>query len=129
MQCLTIRSGPREPREHRDGARLTAWELHVSGIDVRLIPDSAAAAALATGTVGAVVIGADRIAANGDGAAIEIEQRDGSEVRDGIPYEIPVWNPAFDVTPAELITAIITEAGVLRPPFAESLRAAAERST
>lgn len=153
-----------ETRPLRQGARLTAWELHASGVDVRLIPDSAAAAALAAGTIGAVVVGADRIAANGDvankigtraiavaaryegvpfyvaatlnavdltvpdGAAIEIEERDGSEVRDGIPDEIPVWNPAFDVTPGELITAIITEAGVLRPPLAESLRTALERT-
>lgn len=149
-----------ETRPLRQGARLTAWELHASGIDVRLIPDSAAAAALASGTVGAVVVGADRIAANGDtankigtralavaahyenvpfyvaatlnavdlgtpdGAGIVIEERDPSEVRDGVPDEIPVWNPAFDVTPAALIAAIITEAGVLRPPYGSALRKA-----
>ncbi len=153
-----------ETRPLRQGARLTAWELAASGIDVRLIPDSAAAAALATGTVDAVIVGADRIAANGDtankigtrslavaahhegipfyvaatlnavdlatpdGRAIVIEERDGAEVRgvgpDAVPADIPVWNPAFDVTDADLIAGIITEAGVLRPPFSTSLAAA-----
>lgn len=146
-----------ETRPLRQGARLTAWELAESGIDVELIVDSAAAAALATGTIDAVIVGADRIAANGDtankigtralaiaaahegvpfyvaatlnaidvstptGAAIEIEQRSGDEVRDGVAASVRVWNPAFDVTPASLITGIITEAGVLRPPFAAAI--------
>jgi len=146
-----------ETRPLRQGARLTAWELAESGIDVELIVDSAAAAALATGTIDAVIVGADRIAANGDtankigtralaiaaahegvpfyvaatlnaidvststGAAIEIEQRSGDEVRDGVAASVRVWNPAFDVTPASLITGIITEAGILRPPFAAAI--------
>ncbi|MET0162207.1 MAG: S-methyl-5-thioribose-1-phosphate isomerase [Microbacteriaceae bacterium] len=149
-----------ETRPLRQGARLTAWELHTSGIDVTLIPDSAAASALGQGLVGAVIVGADRIAANGDtankigtralavaaahagipfyvaatlnavdlgtasGDAIEIEERDPAEMLEGIPVPIPVWNPAFDVTPGELIAGIITEAGVLRPPYAESLKGA-----
>jgi methylthioribose-1-phosphate isomerase len=151
-----------ETRPLRQGARLTAWELAASGIDVQLIADSAAAAALGTGAVDAVIVGADRIAANGDtvnkigtralavaahfegvpfyvaatlnaidvatemGADIEIEERDGDELRfDGeIAASIGVWNPAFDVTPATLISGIITEAGVLLPPFSESIRKA-----
>lgn len=149
-----------ETRPLRQGARLTAWELHASGIDVALIPDSAAASALAQRRVGAVIVGADRIAANGDtankigtralavaahhegvpfyvaatlnavdlgtasGDAIEIEERGAGEMLEGIPVPIPVWNPAFDVTPAHLIAGIITEAGVLKPPFAASLKGA-----
>ena len=151
-----------ETRPLRQGARLTAWELAASGIDVQLIADSAAAAALGSGRVDAVIVGADRIAANGDtvnkigtralavaahyegvpfyvaatlnaidaatstGADIEIEERNGDELRfDGeIATGIDVWNPAFDVTPAELVTGIITEAGVLLPPFTNSIRKA-----
>jgi methylthioribose-1-phosphate isomerase len=153
-----------ETRPLRQGARLTAWELDASGIPVELIADSAAAFALASGRADAVIVGADRIAANGDtvnkigtralavaahfegvpfyvaatlnaidrstptGATIEIEERDGAELRTSgdleIAASIPVWNPAFDVTPAELITGIITEAGVLLPPFDESIRKA-----
>ena len=149
-----------ETRPLRQGARLTAWELAASGIDVELIADSAAAAAIADRQVDAVIVGADRIAANGDtankigtralaiaasyervpfyvaatlnavdlgtpdGAAIPIELRDGDEIRDGIDADIAVWNPAFDVTPASLITGIITEVGVLRPSYRTSLRAA-----
>ena len=147
-----------ETRPLRQGARLTAWELDQAGIDVTLIADSAAAALLAAGGVDAVIVGADRIAANGDtgnkvgtlalalaarhagvpfyvaatlnavdvatpsGGAIEIEERDGAELRGSgtgaVPARIPVWNPAFDVTPAALITAFFTEAGVQHPPFA-----------
>lgn len=149
-----------ETRPLRQGARLTAWELHTSGIDVTLIPDSAAASALGGGGIGAVIVGADRIAANGDtankigtralavaaahegvpfyvaatlnavdlgtasGDAIEIEERDPAELLDGITVPLPVWNPAFDVTPAHLIAGIITEAGVLKPPFSDSLKGA-----
>ncbi|WP_395641072.1 S-methyl-5-thioribose-1-phosphate isomerase [Pseudolysinimonas sp.] len=146
-----------ETRPLRQGARLTAWELSRSGVDVELIVDAAAAAALATGTIDAVIVGADRIAANGDtankigtralaiaafhegvpfyvaatlnaidagtpdGSAIEIELRSGDEVREGVADDIRVWNPAFDVTPAKFITGIITEAGILRPPFAPAI--------
>ena len=140
-----------ETRPVGQGARLTAWELARAGVPVTLICDDMAASLLASGQVDAVVVGADRIAANGDvankvgtlgvavlaarygvpfyvaaplstvdpavpdGAAIPIEERDPSEV---LPAPIPgvdVWNPAFDVTPAELVTAVITEAGVFAP--------------
>jgi methylthioribose-1-phosphate isomerase len=149
-----------EARPLLQGARLTAWELMDAGIDVTLIADSAAAALLHGGRVDAVIVGADRIAANGDtankigtlglalaarhaavpfyvaapgstfdlampsGDAIVIEERPADEVRgwQGVfaaPADVPVWNPAFDVTPHELVTAWITEIGVLQPPFAE----------
>jgi methylthioribose-1-phosphate isomerase len=148
-----------EARPLLQGARLTAWELLDAGIDVTLIVDGAAAALLNSGRVDAVIVGADRIAANGDtankigtfalalaarhagvpffvaapsssfdlaiscGAAIPIEERPPDEVRRfqgrlAAPAEVRVWNPAFDVTPAALVTAFITEKGVLHPPFA-----------
>ncbi|GAA3797013.1 methylthioribose-1-phosphate isomerase [Cellulomonas soli] len=150
-----------ETRPLRQGARLTAWELQRSGVDVQVLPDGAAAAALLGGLVDAVVVGADRIAANGDtankvgtlglalaarhagvpfyvaatlnavdlglrdGGAIPIETRAASEVLDRPgDLDVPVWNPAFDVTPGALVTGIVTEAGVLRPPFTTSLAAA-----
>lgn len=148
-----------ETRPLRQGARLTAWELERSGIPVEVLPDSAAAAALALRGVDAVIVGADRIAANGDtankigtralalaarhegvpfyvaatlnavdptmpdGAAIPIEERSSAELGE-LPDGVGAWNPAFDVTPAALITGIITEAGVLRPPFTDSIREA-----
>ncbi len=147
-----------ETRPLRQGARLTTWELAASGIPVELVADSAAAAALANGLVDAVIVGADRIAANGDtvnkvgtralaiaaryegvpfyvaatlnavdvatatGGDVEIELRAADEL--GAAPGIPVWNPAFDFAPAELITGIITEAGVLHPPYTESIRKA-----
>lgn len=150
-----------ETRPLRQGARLTAWELARSGIDVRVLVDGAAAGAILGGLVDAVVVGADRIAANGDtankvgtlahalaaaragvpfyvaatlnavdlalpgGDAIPIETRAAAEVLDRPgDVAVPAWNPAFDVTPADLVTGIVTEAGVLRPPYAESLAAA-----
>jgi methylthioribose-1-phosphate isomerase len=147
-----------EARPLLQGARLTAWELLDAGIDVTLIPDHAAASLLHTGRVEAVIVGADRIAANGDtankigtfslaiaarhagvpfyvaaptssfdprtptGDAIVIEERDADEVRGfaghlAAPPDVPVWNPCFDVTPHDLVTAWITELGVLQPPF------------
>lgn len=150
-----------ETRPVGQGARLTAWELARAGVPVTLICDDMAASLLASGQVDAVVVGADRIAANGDtankigtlgvavlaarygvpfyvaaplstvdpavpdGAAIPIEERDPSEV---LPAPIPgvdVWNPAFDVTPAELIAAVITEEGVFAPDAVASVRARA----
>jgi methylthioribose-1-phosphate isomerase len=135
------------------GARLTAWELGALGIPYAVIVDSAAGGLMAAGEVDCVLVGADRIAANGDtankvgtyplavvaahhglpfyvvaptstvdpqtpsGAEIEIEQRAGDEVTTAFPAR----NPAFDVTPAALITAIVTEAGIHRPPYSESL--------
>jgi methylthioribose-1-phosphate isomerase len=142
-----------ETRPLLQGARLTAWELRQAGIPHRVVADSAAGSLMAQGLVDRVVVGADRIAANGDvankvgtyplavlaarhdvpfyvaapistidpatpdGAAIPIEERDPAEVLTGGD----AFNPAFDVTPAELVTAIVTEAGVLKPPYVESI--------
>jgi methylthioribose-1-phosphate isomerase len=145
-----------ETRPLLQGARLTVWELHRAGIPHRLCVDSAAPAAMAGGLVDAVVVGADRIAANGDtankigtyalacaaahhripfvvvapestvdagtacGADIPIEERDAAEVTRmaGADTTVPgtrVYNPAFDITPAELVTAIVTERRTWRP--------------
>ena len=154
-----------ETRPLLQGARLTAWELVSAGIPVTVVADTAAGAAMAGGLVDAVLVGCDRVAANGDtankigtyslavlaranaipfyvvgplssfdstaadGAAIQIEQRPADEVAlvagsRLAPEAAGVWNPAFDVTPAELITAFITDAGVLRPPFGPAIAAA-----
>jgi len=151
-----------ETRPLLQGARLTAWELSNAGIAVTVIPDSSACSLMASGRVDAVVVGADRIATNGDaankigtfthavsarnagvpfyvaaptttfdpntsnGQDIKIEQRDPNEVRGmekvNVPTEgVEIWNPAFDVTPAELITGIITEYGVLRSEYSKSI--------
>ena len=151
-----------ETRPYLQGARLTAWELQRDGIDVTLITDNMAGHFFQQGKFDAVIVGADRIAANGDtankigtytvavlagahgvpfyvaaplstidaqcanGAGIPIEERSASEVTDMFgmrmaPEGITVRHPAFDVTPARLITAIITERGVLRPPYEESI--------
>ncbi|HXJ64995.1 MAG TPA: S-methyl-5-thioribose-1-phosphate isomerase [Actinomycetota bacterium] len=151
-----------ETRPLLQGARLTAWELQRLGVPFTMIADGAAGSLLARGLVDAVILGADRIAANGDvankvgtyslavlaarhsvpfyvaaptstvdpatpsGDAIEIEERDPEEVTHAFgkrvaPEGAPALNPAFDVTPAELITAIVTERGVVRPPYAEGL--------
>lgn len=153
-----------ETRPFLQGARLTAWELVKDGIDTTVITDNMAGAMMHTGQVDLVVVGADRIAANGDtankigtyslgvlarehnipfyvaapwstidlstadGAGIPIEERNAREVthvgsNQLAPEGASVRNPAFDVTPHRYITAIITERGVLRPPFTESLRA------
>jgi methylthioribose-1-phosphate isomerase len=149
-----------ETRPLLQGARLTAWELDRAGIPYRLVVDSSVGALVASGRVDAVVVGADRIAANGDvankigtyaiavvahrhevpfyvaapvstidpttpdGAAVPIEQRDPSEVAgQAAPAGAPALNLAFDVTPAELVTAIVTERGALEPPFPESIAA------
>ncbi len=158
-----------EARPVLQGARLTAWELAADGFDVTLICDSAAAWVMKSETPDAVVVGADRIAANGDtankigtyalalaarrhgipfyvaapsstfdpscagGDEIPIETRDAEEVRrlpgsGRVPEEVLVYNPAFDVTPASLITAFFTEAGVLKPPFRASIRRCLEHS-
>jgi methylthioribose-1-phosphate isomerase len=150
-----------ETRPLLQGARLTAWELERAGIPFRLVVDSSAGALIASGRVDAIVVGADRIAANGDvankigtypiaalaarhsvpfyvaaplstidpstpdGAAIPIEERDPAEVTGG---DAPALNLAFDVTPAELVTAIVTERGALAPPYSESIAGEAERS-
>ncbi len=140
-----------ETRPVGQGARLTAWELARAGVPVTLICDNMAASAMAQGMVDAVVVGADRIAANGDvankigtlgvavlakrfgvpffvaapastvdaslscGSLIPIEQRDRAEVMADTPEGVEIWNPAFDVTPAELVDAIVTERGVFEP--------------
>ncbi|MDR1885725.1 MAG: S-methyl-5-thioribose-1-phosphate isomerase [Synergistaceae bacterium] len=147
-----------ETRPLLQGARLTAWELSRDGFDVTLICDSMAGCLMKSGKIDAVIVGADRISANGDvankigtyglsvmarhhnvpfyvaaprstldlslesGDEIPIEERAGDEIRRlpggrSVPDYIPAWNPAFDVTPANLVTAIITEDGVHRPPY------------
>ncbi len=153
-----------ETRPLLQGARLTAWELAREGIPHELIVDSAAAGLIARGRVQAVIVGADRIAANGDaankvgtyglalaahahgvpfyvvapvstidietarGGDIVIEERDADEVTSfasarTAPDATAARNPAFDVTPAHLITAIVTERGVLRAPYAPAIAA------
>ena len=155
-----------ETRPRLQGARLTAWELLAANIPVTLITDGTVGALLAREPVDAVVVGADRIAANGDtankigtyqaavlarehgvpfwvaapfstvdlatdaGADIPIEERSASEVTElsgtrVAPPGAAAWNPAFDVTPARLISAIVTERGIARPPFREALAALA----
>jgi methylthioribose-1-phosphate isomerase len=151
-----------ETRPLLQGARLTAWELKEAGVPCTLITDSMAGYAMAQGRVDAVIVGADRIAANGDGANkigtyslavlahvhnipfyfvaptstidlatpsgahIPIEERNPAEVTTYggarvAPEGIAVVNPAFDVTPGRLVTAIVTEQGVVYPPFEEHL--------
>jgi methylthioribose-1-phosphate isomerase len=157
-----------ETRPFLQGARLTAWELQEDGIPATLITDNMAGYFMRKGRIGCVVVGADRIAGNGDvankvgtysvavlakengvpfyvaapistldltlgsGDEIPIEQRPAKEVVEvfGVPVApegITVENPAFDVTPARYVTAIITERGVARAPFEESLRKLAGR--
>jgi len=156
-----------ETRPLLQGARLTAWELVRAGIDCTLICDNTAAQVMREGRIHIVVVGSDRVAANGDAANkigtynvaliakahdipfyvaaplstfdlavptgddIPIEQRDPKEVTHGFgiqtaPDGVSVYSPAFDVTPNELIAGIVTEVGVLRPPFKESILAAFE---
>src|SRR6187455_876904 len=151
-----------ETRPFMQGARLTAWELWKDDIDVRVISDNMAGAFMRQGLVDAIVVGADRIAANGDvankigtytvavlarqhdipfyvaaplstldlsipdGSHIPIEQRTPTEVTHVgptriVPEGVSVFNPAFDVTPNEFVTAIVTEVGVARAPYTESL--------
>lgn len=153
-----------ETRPVLQGSRLTAWEMTRAGIPVTLIADTVAGHLMRQGKVDLVIVGADRIAANGDvankigtyalavlarahgipfyvaaptstfdpatptGEAIPIEERDPDEVRRGFgrltaPADVPVYSPAFDVTPAELVTAIVTDRGVLRPPYDVSIKA------
>jgi len=151
-----------ETRPFLQGARLTAWEMMKDGIPTTVICDNMAASLMRAGKLQAIVVGADRIAANGDvankigtygvavlakehgipfyvaapwstidlatktGADIPIEQRSPNEVthhagKQLTPNHVGVWNPAFDITPAKYVTAIITERGVLRAPYPESL--------
>jgi len=151
-----------ETRPFLQGARLTAWELVKDGIETTVITDSMAGAMMHLGGIDLVVVGADRIAANGDvankigtyavavlakahgipfyvaaplstvdletpdGTRIPIEERNDREVTHVgasrlTPAGARIRNPAFDVTPARFVTAIITERGIARPPYAESL--------
>jgi methylthioribose-1-phosphate isomerase len=155
-----------ETRPFNQGTRLTAWELVKDNIPTTLICDNMAGYFMSKGRISAVIVGADRIAANGDtankigtysvailakehgipfyvaapfntidaetasGDLIPIEQRSAREVThvNGVqvtPHGVAIENPAFDVTPAKYITAIVTERGVLRAPYAESIRAMA----
>ena len=159
-----------ETRPFLQGSRLTAWECMKEGIPATLICDGAAASIMMRGLIHFAVVGADRVAANGDtankigtysvalaakahdipfyiaaplstidlktpdGDAIPIEQRDHREVthlngQQIAPDGIKVENPSFDVTPAALITGIITERGIARPPYGDSLRALFQKTT
>ena len=152
-----------ETRPFLQGSRLTAWELMKDGIPTTVISDNMAGAMMKQGKIGAIVVGADRIAANGDvankigtytvavlarehgipfyvaapistvdlscpdGSQIPIEQRHAKEVthiagKQMTPDGVAIENPAFDVTPAKYVTAIITEKGIARTPYEESLR-------
>ncbi|RED64018.1 S-methyl-5-thioribose-1-phosphate isomerase [Cohnella lupini] len=152
-----------ETRPVLQGARLTAFELQQAGVDVTLICDNMAGHVMSKGWIQAVIVGTDRVAANGDvankigtysvavlakahnipfyvacplstidlstptGADIPIEERHSDEITVGFgkrtaPQGIAVYNPAFDITPNELVTAIITEKGIIKAPYFESLR-------
>jgi methylthioribose-1-phosphate isomerase len=152
-----------ETRPLLQGSRLTAWELNRAGIPVTVLADSMAASRMLSGGVDLCIVGADRIACNGDvankigtygvavlawhhklpfyvaapastldrdakdGSAIEIEQRSPDEIVRSFghataPENVSVWNPAFDVTPSALVTAIITDRGVHRPAYDFSQR-------
>jgi methylthioribose-1-phosphate isomerase len=151
-----------ETRPLLQGARLTTWELKKRNIDATLITDNTAAFVMKQGLVDLVIVGADRIARNGDvankigtynlavlaekhkirfyvaapissidfqlssGADIPIEERDPKEVTEGFgrriaPDGVNVYSPAFDITPHELVTAIITERGITRPPYGKTI--------
>jgi methylthioribose-1-phosphate isomerase len=157
-----------ETRPFLQGARLTAWELVRDGIETTVITDNMAGALMHQGRVNFVVVGADRIAANGDtankigtyavavlarehkipfyvaaplstidlstpdGSSMPIEERSSKEVTHVgssqlVPHGALVWNPAFDVTPHHLIDGIITERGIVRPPYTQSLARAFEQ--
>lgn len=152
-----------ETRPLLQGSRLTAWELQKSGVSVITICDNMAAQVMKEGRIDMVIVGADRIAANGDsankigtygvavlakyhnipfyiaapystidisiptGEEIPIEQRDGDEIRyyagkKTSPENVSVYNPGFDVTPNNLITGIITEAGIISPPYKKNIK-------
>jgi methylthioribose-1-phosphate isomerase len=162
-QGRRIRVFADETRPFLQGSRLTAWELMKDGIPTTVISDNMSGAMMKQGKINAVVVGADRIAANGDvankigtytvavlakehgipfyvaaplstvdfetadGSGIPIEQRDHKEVthiagKQMVPAGVDVENPAFDVTPAKYVTAIVTEKGIARAPYDESLK-------
>jgi len=159
-----------ETRPFLQGSRLTAWELMKDGIPTTVISDNMAGVMMQQGKIGAIVVGADRIAANGDvankigtytvavlakehgipfyvaapistvdlatsdGSKIPIEQRNAREVthiagKQMVPDGVQVENPAFDVTPAKYVAAIITERGIARAPYTKSLRKLSEASS
>lgn len=159
---LQLRVFADETRPVLQGARLTAFELQQAGVDVTLICDNMAGMVMAKGWIQAVIVGTDRVAANGDvankigtysvavlakahgipfyvacplstidlntptGAEIPIEERPAEEITDAFgkrtaPQGIKVFNPAFDITPHEYVTAIITEKGIVRPSYLENL--------
>src|SRR6267143_966770 len=102
-----------ETRPFLQGSRLTAWELMKDGIPTTVISDNMAGAMMSQGKIGAIVVGADRIAANGDVPHIA--------GRPMVPDGVAIENPAFDVTPAKYVNAIITERGIARAPYEQSL--------
>jgi methylthioribose-1-phosphate isomerase len=153
-----------ETRPLLQGSRITAYELREAGVPVTVICDNMAATVMSQGKVRAVIVGTDRVAANGDvankigtlnvailakhynlpffvaaptssidlslatGAQIPIEERNSSEISNGLgrqtaPEKVQFYNPAFDVTPADLVTAIITEKGVAKSPYGPGLKA------
>lgn len=159
---MSIRVFADETRPVLQGARLTAFELQQAGVDVTLICDNMAGHVMSKGWVNAVIVGTDRVAANGDvankigtysvavlakahgipfyvacplstidlntptGAEIPIEERNAEEITEGFgkrtaPRGVKVYNPAFDITPHEYVTAIITEKGIIEAPFQENL--------
>jgi methylthioribose-1-phosphate isomerase len=152
-----------ETRPLLQGSRITAYELREAGVPVTVICDNMAATVMSQGKVQAVIVGTDRVAANGDvankigtlnvailakhynipflvaaptssidlslatGAQIPIEERNSSEISNGLgrqtaPEKVEFYNPAFDVTPAELVTGIVTEKGVARAPYGAALK-------
>jgi methylthioribose-1-phosphate isomerase len=152
-----------ETRPVLQGARLTAFELQQAGVDVTLICDNMAGHVMSKGWIQAVIVGTDRVAANGDvankigtysvavlakahnipfyvacplstidlstpsGADIPIEERHSDEVSFGFgkrtaPKGVAIYNPAFDITPSELVTAIITEKGIIKAPYDQTLK-------
>ncbi|HIW33526.1 MAG TPA: S-methyl-5-thioribose-1-phosphate isomerase [Candidatus Paenibacillus intestinavium] len=160
---MNLRVFADETRPVLQGARLTAFELHEAGIDVTLICDNMAGMVMSKGWVDAVIVGTDRVAANGDvankigtysvavlakahgipfyvacplstidlntptGSEIPIEERPAEEVTEGFgkrtaPKGVKVFNPAFDITPNEYVTGIITEKGIITAPYEENLR-------
>ena len=162
LQKKKIHTWVDETRPLLQGSRLTAWELEKTGVPHHLITDSMAAWVMKEKKIDLVVVGADRVARNGDtankigtyalailakhhnipfyvaaplssidfgmesGEKIPIEERDSDEIRfigkqQATPKETPVYNPAFDVTPHELVTAFVTERGIIRPDFATNL--------
>jgi len=167
---MTIKVYADETRPLLQGARLTAWELKKAGVDVTLICDNMAAHVMKNKKVNAVLVGADRIAANGDtankigtyglavlakahkipfyvlaptstfdlsladGSKIPIEERAGIEITNGFgrltaPEGIKTYSPAFDITPAHLITAIVCEKGIAKPDFSRSLAKFGKKTT